>query len=703
MRLPTRSRSAVASATDGAPTDPQLPALTRWLRPAVDAVARARLSIHQKLLLGFLTGALLLVGMATLSLVVIGQMHQRVSVLETQANRVDLAQQMLYDVTAQSHYRAMALLEYQDEASWNQKVADRKDHFAGLLADLEKEDPQNDGFFESLNKANQEYKAASDKVDQAFAERKPLPVIEKLHLKNEHPASHVVEDLLSDCGKPATASAVARPACHSLGPLDVPYIELAQQGMHKASSDFDSARQLHRNIVLAFSTVSVLLALLLGFLLSWSFLLPVKKMQRALAEMTVGNFRQRVEVPNRDEFGTLSQDLNSTSRRLESSFERQRVLSHRLRETNASLARASDAKSRFLASVSHELRTPMNAILGFTDALLAGVDGPLNDAQKESLGWVQRGGRDLLGLINQILDLSKIEAGKLTLDPQPFDPRELVASVVEQHRPLADQTGITLDWQDMGGPEEVILDGQRVRQILVNIVGNALKFTPGGRVDLEIDSREDGFCVAVRDTGPGVDVAQHEAIFEEFRQAQDDITGTGLGLAISRRLARAMKGDVTVESESGRGSIFSLHLPLDCRTSTSTPGNLEQDAIASDDQRLLLSVDDDPSVAPLLQKMLADVGYRVVAAQAPRTAAAEAKDLRPEAILLDLLMEERAGEEILRELKADPATSEIPVVIISVVDAEDVPELADGHLPKPVDKAALLDALTDLNLSGVKP
>jgi CheY-like chemotaxis protein len=274
---------------------------------------------------------------------------------------------------------------------------------------------------------------------------------------------------------------------------------------------------------------------------------------------------------------------------------------------------------------------------------------------------------------------------------------------VEQHRSLADPKGITLGWRDVGGPEEVILDSQRVRQILVNLVGNALKFTPSGRVDVEIDSQEDGLRIAVRDTGPGIETSQHEAIFEEFRQAQDDITGTGLGLAISRRLARAMKGDVTVESESGRGSVFSLQLPLDCRTSTSPPGNLEQGAIASPEQRLLLSVDDDPSVAPLLQKMLADGGYRVVAAQAPRTAATEAKNLRPDAILLDLLMEERAGEEILRELKTDPATSEIPVVIISVVDAEDVPDLADGHLAKPVDRTALLDALTDLNLSGLKP
>jgi signal transduction histidine kinase len=699
MRLPSRSRSADASAGEGAPTDPPLPGLTRWLRPAVDVVARIRLTIHQKLLVGFLTGALLLVGMATLSLVVIGQMNQRVSVLEEQQQKVDGAQRMLYDVTAQSHYRAMALLTYPGDPKgaqiWNQKVVVKKQDFLSQLALLEKQDPENKQFYETLRRKNQAYKEASAEVVDAFRSGNPT-LAEQLHLEKEHTASHHVEDMLISCGQ------LEPKATDPCRPLNAPFIEVAQGEMDRAASDFDSDRKLLRNIVLGFSVMSVLLALLLGFLLSWAFLLPVKKMQRALAELTVGNFRQRVEVPNRDEFGKLSQDLNSTSRRLESSFDRQRSLAQRLRETNASLAAASNAKSRFLASVSHELRTPMNAILGFTDALLAGVDGPLNVAQTESLGWVQRGGRDLLGLINQILDLSKIEAGKLILDPQPFDPRELVASIVEQHRSLADQKGITLDWHDIGGPEEVILDIQRVRQILVNLVGNALKFTPSGRVDVEVDSRDGRLWVAVRDTGPGIEGAQHEAIFEEFRQTHDDATGTGLGLAISRRLARAMKGDVTVESESGTGSVFSLQLPYDCRPSASTPGSLAVDAVASDGQRLLLSVDDDPSVAPLLQKMLANAGYMVVAAHAPRAAAAEAKNLRPVAVLLDLLMDERAGEEILLELKADPATRDIPVVIISVVDAEDVPDLADGHLPKPVDKAALLDVLAGLNLIAVK-
>jgi CheY-like chemotaxis protein/nitrogen-specific signal transduction histidine kinase len=396
----------------------------------------------------------------------------------------------------------------------------------------------------------------------------------------------------------------------------------------------------------------------------------------------------------------LSTDLNSTSERLSQLFESERRLASRLRETNASLARASEAKSRFLASVSHELRTPMNAILGFTDALLAGVDGPLNDEQKDSLGWVQRGGRDLLGLINQILDLSKIEAGKLTLDPQPFDPRELVESVVASHRSLAAQKGIEFSWHDRGAPARVVLDQQRVRQILVNLVGNALKFTAQGKVELEAAGTHDELHVTVRDTGPGIPAHQHELIFEEFRQAEEGAAGTGLGLSISRRLAKAMGGDISLESAPGQGSTFDVRLPVEFRSPTTEPVSSAHADIGQG-ENVLLSVDDDPSVAPLLQKMLADSRYRVVAAASPGAAVSDARRLMPDAILLDLLMEERAGEDILEELKADPATAGIPVIVLSVIDAADVPTSADAHLNKPVSKPALYSALETLQSDKV--
>jgi signal transduction histidine kinase len=643
------------------------------LRPVVDAVARIDLSVHRKLLFGFLIGAVLLVGMAILSIGIIGRMGERVAELDRLEAKASHARQMLYLVTAQSHYRAMALLTLNETHDYNADIATAKRDFTEHLEALEAADTADAAFFGEVRAADAVFADWSADVLAAY-EAGDYEEAQRLHIAEEHRQSHVLEGQLN------------------------PFIALAEQQMLEAQSAFTADQMLLAAVVLVFSAVSVAAALALGFVLSWAFILPVRKMEHALAGITAGDFTQRVDVPNRDELGKLARDLNGTTDQLASLFEEQRALAQELAVTNASLQRASEAKSRFLASVSHELRTPMNAILGFTDALLAGVDGPLNEEQQASLGWVQRGGRDLLGLIDEILDLSKIEAGKLTVNPQPFDPREVVEAVVAQHRSLAVQKGIDFAWRDDGAPSEVVLDRQRVRQILVNLCGNAIKFTNDGAVHVEASGADEGVLrVTVRDTGPGVPPDQHEAIFEEFRQAGAESGGIGLGLAISRRLARMMGGDITLESEPGAGSAFHLRLPLDCRR--------QQDEVtgplpAHDGERLVLSVDDDPSVAPLLQKMLGGHGYRVVPARDPSSVVLEARTLRPAAILLDMLMPVRDGHEVLQELKSDATTSAIPVIVLTVVDAADVPELADGHVSKPIRLEPLLRALAE---QGAEP
>jgi signal transduction histidine kinase len=673
MNGPPMSPTSPPSPNQGSatiPVDPELPRLTRWLRPLVNAVARLNFSVHRKLLFGFLIGALLLVGMAVLSLGVIGRMSDRVAELDRLQVKASRAQQMLYLVTVQSHYRAMALLTKNVTRDYNADVATAKQKFLALLDTIERDDPADDTFFERLRNANVAFAAASQQVLAAY-DAGNFAQAQELHIAREHLESHVLENALT------------------------PFVAAAEQQMAQAQDAFNADRRLLIVIVVAFSAVSVLVALTLGFVLSWSFILPTRKMERALTEITAGDLTQRVEVPNRDEFGRLALHLNRMTERLAKSFEDERALTEELSVTNASLARASEAKSRFLASVSHELRTPMNAILGFTDALLGGVDGPLNEDQKASLGWVQRGGQDLLGLINEILDLSKIESGKLTIEAEPFDPRELVEAVVAQHRSLAVQKGLRFAWHDIGAPREVVLDRQRVRQILVNLIGNALKFTQEGEVEVETSGADGAeLHVDVRDTGPGIAPDQHEPIFEEFRQAEGSKPGTGLGLAISRRLARVMGGEITLESEPGHGALFHLRLPIDLRIGQAGAA-APMATQARDGESVLLSVDDDPSVAPLLQKMLAAHGYRVIAASSPGSAVQEARDLGPAAILLDILMPEHSGRDILRQLKGDPATSGIPVIVISVVDSSEVPELADGHVNKPVQKASLLRLLQE--------
>lgn len=519
--------------------EPQLPRFTRWLRPLVDAVARINASVHRKLLFGFLAGALLLVGMALLSILVIGRMDMRMRELDALRLKSNRAQEALYLVTAQSHYRAMELLIADD--GYSLQIADAKVKFRELVDAMAETDPDEAAFFAEVRDVDQGFAQSSEAV-QALYEAGDVEAATALHIEEEHGASHVLEAQMHLLINGAVAEAAA------------------------ARVAFDADRNLLALIVVAFSAAAVAIAMTLGFALSWAFILPVRKMEGTLAAITNEDFSHRVDVPNRDELGSLARDLNTTTDRLARMFEDQRALADRLSATNASLARASQAKSQFLASVSHELRTPMNAILGFTDALLAGVDGPLNEEQKASLGWVQRGGRDLLGLINEILDLAKIESGKLSIEPEPFEPHELVESVVAQHRSLAAQKGIRLRWEDSGTPSEVVLDRQRVRQILVNLLGNAVKFTEQGEVVAISGGASDGrLHIAVRDTGPGIEPEQQTRIFEEFGQAGADSSGTGLGLAISRRLARLMQGDVTVESRPGHGSTFTLTLPIDCR------------------------------------------------------------------------------------------------------------------------------------------
>jgi signal transduction histidine kinase len=660
------SRDAAVTAAE-----PRMPRGTGWLRPVVDAVARVNSGVHRKLLFGFLTGALLLVAMGVLSLFVIRQMNHRMVELNRAQVKAGRAQEMLYAVTAQSHYRAMALLLYPNEAAkYNGQVEDAKKTFADLLDAMERAEPSNAAFYEGVRNVNEEYRQSGQKVLTLFDEG-DIQGATQLHLVEEHPTSHKLEGAMRTL------------------------IASAKQDMAHAQDDFRTAHSFFTWMVVAFSATSVIVALLLGFVLSWAFILPVRKMQRALGDITAGDFDERVDVPNRDEFGTLAKDVNYTSERLATLFDDQRMLATQLRQTNASLERASEAKSRFLANVSHELRTPMTAILGFTDALLAGVDGPLNEEQKSSLQWVQRGGQDLLGLINEILDLSKIESGKLTIDAEPFEPRELVEAVVAQHRSLAAQKGLLLVWRDVGTPTGVVLDRQRVRQILVNLVGNALKFTDAGEVDVEAGSAPDGgLRVAVRDTGPGIAREQQEVIFEEFHQAEGAAPGTGLGLSISRLLARAMGGDVTLESEPGRGSVFTLVLPLDCRAVPDAPVG-PHPAAARAGERLVLCVDDDPAVAPLLQKMLAGHGYRVVGARGASAAVEAARALQPAVILVDLRLSAHDGTELLRDLKDDPSTSGMPVILVSVVDPGDLPDEVDGYLRKPVQQAPLVQLLEE--------
>jgi len=653
--------------------DLRLPLLTRPLQPVINLIAAFPASVHQKLLAGFLATAVLLVGMGVNAVIVLDRMNQRSQEITALQQQRDDARQMLYTVTVQMHYRAMALLTHDD--TFNAKIATAKQTFAQILDRVQRhQGPGMQAFFQSVRDSSTRFDAASAQVLSLYQARNYAAATD-LHLKQEHPISHELEN--------------------EMGVL----IDHSIAGINAAETAFQSDSHLLLALVGVFSVVSVGLAMLLGFFFSWAIILPVRRINHVVARVASGDFNQRAKVRNRDEFGSLSNNVNLMAEQLGTLYAQQAALNNNLAAANDQLQTASKAKSDFLAGMSHELRTPLNAIIGFTDALLAGVDGPLNEEQRASLVWVQRGGRDLLALISDVLDLSKIEAGKMIITPEPFSAVQLVESVLGQHRPLSERKGLTLELKNEGAPEEVVLDVQRVRQILVNLVANAVKFTNEGGVTTVISgASEDRFVVSVHDTGSGIEARDLSGLFEEFRQVGPDTIrteGTGLGLAISRRLARAMEGDITVSSTIGAGSTFKLTLPRDCR-STSDDGRVAR-AVANGDH-LLLAVDDDPSVPPLLEKMLVGSPYRVIGLSRANEVLKVARELRPDIITLDILMPERGGWEVLRELRSDPVTREIPVVVVTVVEQAEAPAEtnADAYITKPLDKNSLLGVLAQL-------
>ena len=238
-----------------------------------------------------------------------------------------------------------------------------------------------------------------------------------------------------------------------------------------------------------------------------------------------------------------------------------------LEESNRELEAATKAKSAFLASMSHELRTPLNSIIGFSGLMLQGMAGPLAEEQVRQLEMVNHSGRQLLALIGDVLDLAKIEAGRVEVTPAAFSIPHLVGTLVETVRPTAEEQGLALRVDLDGAPERMVADRTKLEQILLNLLSNALKYTNRGEVAVTVRGCTDGMVeFRVRDTGPGVPAEDHERIFEEFRQlpaiGSAKNPGTGLGLAISRRLAGLLGGTITLESEPGSGSTFTVRVPL---------------------------------------------------------------------------------------------------------------------------------------------
>lgn len=375
-------------------------------------------------------------------------------------------------------------------------------------------------------------------------------------------------------------------------------------------------------------------------------------------------------------------------------FDPIRRLNQQLERKNEELADASKLKSQFLANMSHELRTPLNSIIGYSELILDGMYGPLTEKQQDRLEKVHRNGKNLLALINDILDLSKIEAGRMELDLQEVAVPEVIEQVMSVVQPLAQEKGLILQSKIAPNLRPVKADPDRLRQIILNLLSNAVKFTAEGSVAVEAGVSSDGRCLELKviDSGIGIAPELHEVIFDEFRQADSTSTrefgGTGLGLAISRRLSRLHGGDIIVESASGKGSTFTVTIPL---VAEMPAGTISAESLGP----LVLIIDDQADAADLIREHLTASGYRVHLTNDGADGIRLASELHPDAITLDLMMPGMDGWQVLKQLRADQATASIPVIVVSIIDEsrQAVEMGARDYIMKPINPERLLAAL----------
>jgi signal transduction histidine kinase/ActR/RegA family two-component response regulator len=378
-----------------------------------------------------------------------------------------------------------------------------------------------------------------------------------------------------------------------------------------------------------------------------------------------------------------------------------------LEKKSAELEVASRHKSEFLASMSHELRTPLNAVIGFSEVLIDRMFGELNERQDEYVHDIWNSGRHLLELLNEILDLSKVEAGRMVLEPSTFRVEQALEYAVSLVRERAARHGITVRITVDEGVDTIDADELRFKQVLLNLLSNAVKFTPdGGDVRVRATRRPDELVVTVADTGVGIPPEDRDRIFESFQQGGRGVAreeGTGLGLTLTRRIVELFNGRLWLDSEVGVGSTFGFAVPLGMNA-----GNVSRPEAPGADRTSILLVDDDRASLDLMTAYLEGTGIHLERATDGVEALRLAGQLQPAALVLDIRLPHLDGWQVLDRLREDPRTAAIPIVVVSVVDehARGLAQGAAAYLLKPVSRDDLLAALSraglDVRASGME-
>jgi len=491
---------------------------------------------------------------------------------------------------------------------------------------------------------------------------------------------------------------------------------------------WNSRAKRYANILLIFVLVSGLFALFVSSKLQGLISKPILHLEDTMRMVSSNkNYAVRAVKKYSDEIGRLidgfntmlseiqqrdtalqstNGELKTRTQELEEEVFQRKQAQEELSKAKHAAEEANRAKSTFLANMSHELRTPLNAIIGYSEML----EEETRDAGKienvQDLKKIQAAGKHLLALINDVLDLSKIEAGKMGLHLETFDVPQVIEEMVTTLQPAAAKNSNSVNVRVAENVGTMKADITKVRQILFNLLSNACKFTDHGTISVDVDQikAEDKECIQFRvsDTGIGISAQQRQNLFQEFAQADSSIArkygGTGLGLAITHRFVQLMKGQINVESEPGKGAVFTVQLPtqiaMETTESASSQGTSDAPAKFSETKPNLdtiLVIDDDPSVRDLMSRFLTKLDLRVVVAANGEEGFRLAKEIRPLLITLDVVMPECDGWTVLNRLKSDKELAKIPVIMVTIVDneARGMDLGASNYLIKPVQRDRL--------------
>lgn len=492
-----------------------------------------------------------------------------------------------------------------------------------------------------------------------------------------------------------------------------PISEVTEQSKTVVTAIQDGTASTIQSTLLAIA-VSLLLALGGVALFSLHLLRPISALVEGTQKVAAGDLTTTIKSQSEDELGRLARSFNQMTTQLRM----QHATSEHARIT---AEQANRAKSEFLANMSHELRTPLTAIIGYGDLLYQQVQSN-NHIKVDDIDSIRRAGKHLQSLINDILDLSKIEAGKMDLDPTLFNLTPLINDVVSTIQPLCDHNRNTLTVRVDDRIGMMYSDSTKLRQVLINLAGNASKFSSGGNVTLainrEMQEGREWISFRVADSGIGMTPEQVGNLFQMFTQADASTTrkygGTGLGLALSRRLCMLMGGDITVTSQVGVGSTFTVCLPAalndqphgeqmlvaasEAEYSDSAGSTTASDWVGS----LVLVVDDDPATVDVLNRYLTQEGFMVETASDGEEGYRRADEIRPDAIIMDVVMAGMNGWDALAQLKANPELANIPVIMLTIVEEKDRARQlgAAEYLTKPIDQKRLISILKHYHFSA---